>query len=203
MKEKNEWSKVFLIGDSIAAGYAEWVRELLVDTATVDLRPENGEDSRNVLSRAQHWLEGKRFDVIHFNCGLHDLKRPHGSGSIQVPLSEYEVNLGRMVAFLGQYAEILIWARTTPVFDGQPAPQKRFDRFNRDVDEYNRVADRVMTESNVLINDLHGAIIQAGMGKCISKDGVHMTEFGYQVLGTRVASVIMSAIGPAAYGREK
>lgn len=203
MTEQNERSKVFLIGDSIAAGYAERVRELLVDTATVDLRPENGEDSRNVLSRAPHWLEGKRFDVIHFNCGLHDLKRPHGSGSIQVPLSEYEAHLGQIIALLKQHAEILIWARTTPVIDGQPAPQKRFDRFNRDVDDYNRVADRVMAARSVLINDLHGAIVQAGVEKCLSNDGVHMTEFGYQVLGNQVAKTILSAIRLATPGLEE
>jgi acyl-CoA thioesterase-1 len=203
MTKKNERSKVFLIGDSIAGGYAERVRELLVDLATVEVRPENGEDSRNVLSRAPHWLEGKRFHVIHFNCGLHDFKRYHGSGSIQVPLSEYGANLGQIIALLGQYAEILIWARTTPVIDGQPASKKGFDRFNRDVEEYNRVADRVMAARSVLINDLHGAIVQAGVEKCLSNDGVHMTEFGYQVLGNQVGNAILSAIRPAAPGLEE
>jgi lysophospholipase L1-like esterase len=182
--------RVFLVGDSIAAGYAEAVREHLAGRADVRLRPENGEDSRNLLRRAPAWLAGEHFDVIHFNCGLHDIKRAHATGDPQVPIEEYERNLYRIVELLRPYAHRLIWARTTPVMDGQPVPWKGFDRFNRDVDAYNQVADAVMTGSGIALNDLHGAVVGAGIEACLSEDGVHMTEAGDRVLGEQVARVI-------------
>jgi hypothetical protein len=132
MTGKGRPPRVFLIGDSIAAGYAEAVQKRLAGRAGVQLRPENGEDSRNLLRRAPAWLAGERFDVIHFNCGLHDIKRAHTTGDLQVPTEEYERNLYQIVELLRPYARKLIWARITPVMDGQPVPWKGFDRFNRD-----------------------------------------------------------------------
>jgi lysophospholipase L1-like esterase len=182
--------RVFLVGDSIAAGYAEAVREHLAGRADVRLRPENGEDSRNLLRRAPAWLAGEHFDVIHFNCGLHDIKRAHASGQLQVPIKEYEHNLHHIVELLRPYAQVLIWARITPVKDGQPVAWKGFDRFNRDVDAYNQVADAVMASCGVALNDLHGTVVGAGIDICLSEDGVHMTEAGDRVLGEQVAQVI-------------
>jgi lysophospholipase L1-like esterase len=192
---KGHLPHVFLIGDSIAAGYTDAVQEHLAGRAGVQLRPENGEDSRNLLRRAPAWLAGERFDVIHFNCGLHDIKRAHTTGDLQVPIEEYERNLYQIVELLRPYARTLIWARITPVMDGQPVPWKGFDRFNRDVDAYNRVADAVMTGCAVALNDLHGAVVGAGIGACLSEDGVHMTEAGDRVLGEQVARVVGEVCG--------
>lgn len=188
--------KVFLIGDSIAGGYGPQVQHVLADEVQIQLRPENGKDSRHVLSRAIVWLAGEYFDVIHFNCGLHDIKRPRDSNIIQVPIEEYQTNLQRIVNLLGQYADVLVWARTTPVINGHPNPKKSFDRFNRDVDAYNHVADQVMAAHGIAINDLHGAVREAGGANCLSQDGVHMTEAGYGVLAREVATAIRTALAP-------
>jgi lysophospholipase L1-like esterase len=192
---KGRLPRVFLIGDSIAAGYADAVQQHLAGRAGVQLRPENGEDSRNLLHRAAAWLAGEHFDVIHFNCGLHDIKRAHTTGDLQVPIEEYERNLYQIVDLLRPYAHRLIWARITPVMDGQPVPWKGFDRFNRDVDAYNRVADAVMTGCGIALNDLHGAVVGAGIGACLSEDGVHMTGAGDRVLGEQVARVVGEVCG--------
>jgi lysophospholipase L1-like esterase len=128
--------------------------------------------------------------VIHFNCDLHDIKCAHATGDLQVHIEEYERNLYQIIKLLRPYARRLIWARITPVMDGQPIPWKGFDRFNRDVDAYNRVADAVMTVSGIALNDLHGAVLQAGIEACLSEDGVHMTEAGDRVLGEQVARVV-------------
>lgn len=185
---------VYLIGDSLAAGYADWVRHELWGVAVVHLRPENGKDSRHVLSRLALWLEDRVYDVIHFNCGLHDIKRSRDDGQTAVPLDEYERNLYQIVRLLKRHSRQLIWARTTPVVDGQPVLTKRFDRFNCDVDNYNRVADRVMAACGVPVNDLHGAVMMAGIENCLSEDGVHMTSEGNRVLGQQVARAIRSAL---------
>jgi lysophospholipase L1-like esterase len=188
--------KVYLIGDSIAAGYAPAVEHQLSREMKVLLRPDNGKDTRTVLASLEGWLSGVTPDVIHFNCGLHDIKRPHGSNRVHVPVEEYEENLHILVKRMREYTGRLIWARTTPVIDGQPHPSKSFDRLNRDVDAYNLVADRVMASLGVFNNDLHGAIITAGVPNCLSDDGVHMTEFGNDILGARVAESVCNVMSP-------
>ncbi len=189
--------KVLLIGDSVTggfansvAGYAPDVRALLGGEARVDTLPENGGDSGNLLARIAGWLGDARYDVIHFNSGLHDIKRPHDHTGIQVPLQAYEANLHTLVQILEAQATHLIWGRTTPVIDGQPAPNKPFDRYNADIEAYNRVADRVMAERGVRLDDLHGAVLAAGIETCLAEDGVHMTIEGNRVLARHVAESI-------------
>src|SRR5687768_8371749 len=65
--------RVLLIGDSISMGYTIPVRDLLKGQANV-LRPMTncGPTIRGIES-LDSWLGNKKWDVIHFNFGLHDL----------------------------------------------------------------------------------------------------------------------------------
>ncbi|OQA38595.1 MAG: GDSL-like Lipase/Acylhydrolase [Chloroflexi bacterium ADurb.Bin325] len=196
--------RVLLIGDSITggfpnsvAGYGPEARELLAGAAQVDTLPENGGDSRNLLARLSGWLGDARYDVIHFNCGLHDIKRPHSGAGIQVPIDEYEANLHALVDRLQPRAARLIWARITPVVDGQPAAGKDFDRYNADIDAYNRVADRVMAARGVAVDDLHAAVCAAGLAICLADDGVHMTAAGNHVLARQAAALLRASLSAA------
>ena len=201
---------VWVIGDSITGGfgdprggYVPMVSEMLAPQIAVSALPENGQDSRRLLAGLSGWLGDKHFDAIHFNCGLHDIKRLHGpqgrpSPTTQVSLDEYEANLHQIVAYLWEHANLLVWARTTPVLDGQPCPEKGFDRGNTDVEAYNRAADRVMAFYGIPVNDLHGAILRAGATNCLSDDGVHMTELGNQLLAIHVAAVLRETVAVAA-----
>lgn len=194
MRDRRPLPTAYLIGDSIASGYAPGVQAELAEEVAIEVRPENGEDSQRVLARLGEWLGEQWYDLIHVNCGLHDLKRLHRSGELQVPLAEYEANLRQIVARLRQHTGRLIWGRITPVIDGQPVAEKDFDRFNRDVAAYNLVADRVMADCCVAINDLHRAVVEVGVDNCLSTDGVHMTDDGYAILSHRVANTIRTAI---------
>mgnify|MGYP001040318360 FL=1 len=193
--------RILLIGDSITggfpnsvAGYAPEVRELLAGTAQVDTLPENGGDSRNLLAHLSGWLGDAQYDVIHFNCGLHDIKRPHSGAGIQVPIHEYEANLHSLVDRLQARAAKLVWGRTTPVVDGQPAASKDFDRYNADIDAYNRVADLVMAARGVAVDDLHAAVRAAGLATCLTEDGVHMTVEGNHVLARQAAALLRTSL---------
>ena len=185
---------VYLLGDSISAGYAPGVAALLAGAAEVRLRPNNGRDSRHLLAHAAAWLGPERLAVIQFNCGLHDLKRGHATGEVAVPLDEYAANLRQLVPLLLEHAGAIVWARTTPVVDGQPNTSKGFDRFNRDVDAYNAAADAVMSELNVTSSDLHAAVVQVGAATCLSADGVHLTESGYAMLARTVSHNIRGCL---------
>jgi acyl-CoA thioesterase-1 len=81
--------RVLLIGDSISIGYTLEVRKLLAGKANVHRNPGNGGPTINGLARLDEWLGTSRWDVIHFNWGLHDLK-VLTNGQHQVELAQYE-----------------------------------------------------------------------------------------------------------------
>ena len=105
------------------------------------------------------------WDVIHFNHGIHDTgyRNPQSYKDkdeekfpIYMPIDQYEKNLRTIVARLKKTGATLIWARTTPVMDETPGWKAA------DIDRYNAVADKVMKENGVIINDLHGESIRQG-----------------------------------------
>ena len=75
--------RVLLLGDSISMGYTPFVQEqmagraLVVRPMGINGRPENCEGTNKAVEELERWLaiDGGNFDVIHFNFGLHDLKR--------------------------------------------------------------------------------------------------------------------------------
>src|SRR5215213_10037927 len=67
--------KVALVGDSIRLGYGPKVAERLKGRAVVLSLEDNGGDSGNVLAHLEEWILREKPDVVHLNCGLHDLKR--------------------------------------------------------------------------------------------------------------------------------
>src|SRR5262249_10720902 len=66
--------RVLLIGDSISVGYTVPVRELLKSKANVHRILTNGGPTVNGVQHISEWLGSGKWDVIHFNWGLHDLK---------------------------------------------------------------------------------------------------------------------------------
>src|SRR5437667_12216735 len=67
-------ARVLLIGDSISIGYTVTVQKELAGAANVHRIPENGADTANGLKNIDAWLGGSKWDVNHFNWGLHARK---------------------------------------------------------------------------------------------------------------------------------
>lgn len=67
--------RVLLVGDSISMGYTEPVRKLLEDKANVHRILENGGPTSHGVENIDKWLGSGHWNVIHFNFGLHDLRR--------------------------------------------------------------------------------------------------------------------------------
>src|SRR6187399_773924 len=84
--------RVLLIGDSISMGYTLPVRQLLARKANVHRIPVNAAATVDALAHFDEWVGTEKWDVIHFNWGLHDLKRMP-DGKPQVSLADYERNL--------------------------------------------------------------------------------------------------------------
>jgi lysophospholipase L1-like esterase len=178
---------VLIIGDSISMGYTPQVAELLAGRAEVVHNPGNAGDTDNTAAHLDAWLKEIPAEVIHFNCGLHDIKRSRQAPGRQVPLQRYRANLGRIVERLKRSGAKLIWAASTPVIEERHRAAKDFDRGNGDVDAYNAAAAEIMAGAGIPVNDLHAAVAAAGAEEVICDDGVHLTDGGYRMLAEVVA----------------
>lgn len=196
--------RVLLMGDSIRLGYAPLVAKNLEGVADVFGFPENGGDTNATLKQIDGWVkEGKPpFApmpspetapplIVHFNCGLHDLKFGKKTEKHQVPIDEYEKNLREIVRKLKQATPHVTFATTTPILDDRHAGRKAdFDRFDRDVKAYNERAVKVMLELGVPVDDLNRVVQDGGPAEMLGKDGTHYTPAGNQRLADAVTDVV-------------
>ena len=186
--DKPDLPRVLLIGDSISMGYTWPVRDLMAGKANIHRPTENcGPTSRGVAN-LDAWLGDGKWDVIHFNFGLHDLKRMEG-GVPQVVPDDYEKNLRTIVARLRKTGARLIWANTTPV----PLADMRPTRYPEDVIWYNNVAEKVMKQNNIEIDDLYGFALPQ-LDNIQRPKNVHFRDAGSKVLATKVAETINQAL---------
>ena len=193
--------RVLLIGDSISIGYTVPVRKLLAGEMNVHRPLTNCGPTRNGVLELDRWLHDKRmgkgkWNVIHFNFGLHDLKYmgPNGEnlyspekGNQQVPLKEYERNLNYIVKELKKTGARLIWRNTTPVPPGAKG------RVVGDAARYNAVARKVMNRHDIRIHDMYKQV-KPNMDTLMRKANVHFTPAGSQKLAELVVREIRRAV---------
>lgn len=199
IQDANGLPRVLLIGDSISMGYTLDVRKLLAGKVNVHRIAANGGPTSNGLANLDEWLGKGKWDVIHFNWGLHDLKYmgPNSDNLAdpdaptsrqQIPPAQYEKNLGELVGRLQKTGAKLIWAATTPVPAGSQG------RVHDDAARYNAIALKIMTDNGVAIDDLH-ALVLPRLSQLQQPKNVHFTAKGYQVLARQVADSILDALG--------
>ena len=188
IEDKPGLPRVLLIGDSISMGYTIPTRELLADVANVHRAPTNCGPTIRALAGLDAWLGEGKWDVIHFNFGLHDLRHME-DGTHQVPIGKYEANLRTIVARLKDTGAKLVWASTTPVPEGELTPKRTFG----DGIAYNKVAAEVMREERVPINDLY-AFALPKLAEIQRPHDVHFTDEGSRVLAKQVEAAIVQAL---------
>ncbi|MCE9610163.1 MAG: SGNH/GDSL hydrolase family protein [Chthoniobacter sp.] len=187
--------RVLLIGDSISMGYTIPTRAALAGVANIHRIPANGGSTDVGLKNIDVWLAtggaDRKWDVIHFNWGLHDLKH-WKDGKLDLtgpqvnPLEQYEKNLREIVARLKKTGAKLVFATTTPVPGGSGG------RVEKDELAYNESALRIMKAEGVAIDDLH-AIVRAKPDTQLPAN-VHFTADGYKVLAAQVVSSIKDVL---------
>ncbi len=192
--------RVLLIGDSISIGYTLPVRKLLAGKANVHRIPANARHTGIGLEKIDEWLGDGKWDVIHFNWGLHDLcyrstdpgapkRNDKANGKLDLTFQEYQQNLRRLVGILKATGADLIWASTTPVPDGEPG------RFKGDEIKYNKAAKKIMEENGVMINDLYAHAMRKLSEIQQPNGNVHFTPEGSEYLAERVAASIQRVLG--------
>ena len=110
--------RVLLIGDSILNGYLSAVIKVLEGKAYVDAWVNPYWQSAQLNQMLSEVLTNGRYDVIHFNLGLHGWPKGRIQEGAFTPLTQKYVE----VLKAKQPQAKLIWASTTPVLmKGQPA----------------------------------------------------------------------------------
>ncbi|MHA7944774.1 SGNH/GDSL hydrolase family protein [Formosa sp. 3Alg 14/1] len=194
---------VLIYGDSISILYTSEARAQLDDKATVFRLFKNGGSSQNFIPNMNTLQETMfqpnlkegwdfKWDIIHFNIGLHDLKYLKGKnlnkeGKQVSSISEYKMNLQAICEYLkSNFPKAkLIFATTTPV----PAHAK--GRFEGDSVIYNKAALEVLEKyPDIKINDLY-RFTKPHLETWAQEPGnVHYKELGFLAQGKEVAKII-------------
>jgi hypothetical protein len=200
--------RVLLMGDSVSIAYALEVRKVLAGVANVHRVPANCGSTKVAVGYygLKRWLPdaNEKWDVIHFNHGLHDLSyrfaddrdkndkgeyaSPTNGGHQNVSPGEYEKNLRQIIARLKQTGAKLIFASTTPV------PESDAAKYVKDSElPYNEIAKKVMTEEGVTWNDLW-SLVNPRQAELQGKRNVHFQLKGSSVMAKQVAEMIQNAL---------
>ncbi len=192
--------RVLLLGDFIRLAYQRRVGELLGAeeeiTLTVVAPTQSTGDSAELAGDIDRLLEEFKPEAVHFNCGLEDVQWYGKENRNAVSIGEYELNLVRIVdACKAKVGGDIVFALTTPVDDKRqcdcPEVNRGFDRFNRDIEEYNIAAQEVMLAENVLINHLE-RVIRERDDEYLGEDGVSLTPSGIEAAAKATAHCIRS-----------
>lgn len=170
--------RVLLIGDSVSRGYTQSVRKALAGKANVHRAPANCGPTASGIKNIEVWLGDGRWDVIHFNFGIHDRN---------TPLIDYTQRLQQLVQRMKSTGAALIWASTTPIPDDAAKKQTAAS-----IVERNQAAADLMKKQGVIVNDLFTAITPK-LAELQNPNDVHFNAAGYRFLGQRVAEAIEQA----------
>lgn len=190
---------VLILGDSISIAYTIPVRDGLKGKANVFRPKDNCGDTQEGLARLTQWLGPNKWDVIHFNWGLHDLcyrnpkaenqgHRDKVNGIQSVTPADYGKNLEELVTRLKATGARLIWASTTVV------PENEVGRFVGDDAKYNAIAAQIMEHHGIPTDDLY-ALSKSFNGKHAGGPGnVHFKPEGSAKLAESVVTSIEAAL---------
>lgn len=175
VKDDPSLPSVLLIGDSVSRGYTQAVRKALAGKANVHRAPANCGPTSTGVRMIDVWLGDGRWDVIHFNFGIHDRA---------TPIADYTQRMEQLVERMKKTGAKLIWATTTPIPD---VPEK--NQTAESIVQRNEAAAEIMKKHSVVIDDLFTAVTPH-LKELQNPGDVHFNGSGYDFLGKKVAESI-------------
>jgi lysophospholipase L1-like esterase len=185
--------RVLLIGDSITRGYGKQVEAALKGQAYVGrMATSKSVGDPALLQQVALILQEQKFDVIHFNNGM------HGDGYSE---RQYQEAFPKLIATIRRYAPKarLICANTTDVRVKNNLDQ--VDAKTKRIAQRNAIAEAAAKKQNIPIDDLFNAV--KDHPEYHVPDGVHFTEQGYDVLAAQVSGEVEKLLTPKATGADK
>jgi lysophospholipase L1-like esterase len=181
VKDDPKLPRVLLIGDSVSRGYTLPTRAALAGVANVHRAPANCGPTASGVKNLEAWLGDGRWDLIHFNFGIHD----RGT-----PVKDYAARLETIAERLQRTGAKVLWASTTPIPDDPAQKQTAASIVERNV-----VAAELMARRGIPVDDLFAAITPR-LAELQNPRDVHFRPEGYDFLGARVAAAIRAALPP-------
>ena len=174
-----------LIGNSITRGYYGKVEAALKEKAYVGrLSNSKSVGDPALIEELTVVLKNTKFDVIHFNNGLHGFDYTE---------EEYDKSFTKLIKIIRKYAPKakLIWATTTPVRTGEG--MKEFAPITERLKIRNQIALKHINYAGIEVNDLWKVVIDhpeyyAG------GDGTLPIDAGYSALANQVIKVIKNVL---------
>ncbi len=179
VKDDPNLPRVLLIGDSISRGYTVQVREALAGKVNVHRAPANCGSTAVGLKKLHIWLGDGKWDLIHFNFGIHDRNSK---------ADDYAARLEQIVKRLRTTGARLVWGSSTPL-SGRMLDKTKSDPMVR----LNKTAAEVMKRHGIPIDDLY-AVVKPTLATIQGPDGCHYRPAGYKILGQAVAKCILEQL---------
>ena len=179
VKDDPRLPRILLIGDSVSRGYTQPTRKALAGKANVHRAPANCGPTASGIKNLDAWLGEGKWDVIHFNFGIHDRA---------TPAADYVKRLEEIVVRLEKTGAKLIWASTTPIPDNPAQKQTA-----QSVVEKNALAAEVMKKHGIPTDDLFAAMTPR-LKEFQPPLDVHYTGAGYDFLGATVGEAILARL---------
>jgi lysophospholipase L1-like esterase len=171
-----------LIGDSITRAYYPEVEKRLAGKAFVARLSTSRFAADPVLRKEIALvLDQTKFDIIHFNNGMHGWQHSEG---------EYREAFPRLLAAIraGAPRAKLIWATTTPLRDGKAVTGDTQAEYSDErVAARNDIAAQIVTAQKIPVDDLNAAM--RGHPEYHS-DNVHFNDQGIQIQAAQVSAQI-------------
>ena len=186
--------RVLLIGNSITQSYYGKVQSLLEGKAyTGRLTTSKALGDPALLAEIELVLRVEKFDIIHFNNGL------HGFGYSE---DEYRKSFPDLIKTFREYAPKarLIWASTTPIRTGEG--MNEFAAGTERVKARNQIALEAIQGQNILLDDLF-RLVEDHPDFYAGGDGVHLVDVGVTALANQVAGIILNVINQEFTGNKK
>lgn len=179
---KTDLPHILIIGNSIARGYTPKVEPAFEGRAYVG-RISNSKSLGDpaLLDELEAVLKHNKFDIIHFNNGLHGAEYTE---------EEYDKAFPKLIKLLRKYQPKakLIWATTTPVRCGEG--MTGFTEFSDRVKVRTEIAIKHIAKAgDIMVDDLW-AVVAAHPEYYAGGDGTHPVDAGWDALAAQVTKVL-------------
>jgi hypothetical protein len=180
--------RVLLIGDSITRAYYPDVAKQLAGKAEVSrLATSSSVGDPALIKQLRAILSENRFDVIHFNNGM------HGWNYTEAEYRQYFPEFVGAIRELAPKAR-LVWATTTPV--RQKGAVATLDPKTERVKARNAIAAEYLAKSGVPTDDLFHLV--ENHPEYYKDDGVHFNAPGSAAQAAQVAAAVEKLLPAAA-----
>jgi hypothetical protein len=179
---ETNFPRVLLIGDSITRDYYPEVEKRLSDRAFVArLATSRFMGDPVFLKEIELVLDEEKFDVVHFNNGMHGWQHSE---------EEYRKALPKLIKTIRAHAPKakLIWASTTTLRDGKAVTYDTKATYSdARIAARNAIAEEIMTAQHIPTDDLNAAV--RGHPEYHS-DNVHFNGQGIEIEAAQVSAEI-------------